>query len=64
VPQLRITISYNIPRNVQRNGQYQLDSFPEENHNPFSDHNDFVNVNAADTMNRITACINTGRRCR
>ena len=64
VPQLRITISYNIPRDIQRKGQYQLDSFPEENHNPFSDHNDFVNVNSVDTMNKIAACINTGRRCR
>jgi hypothetical protein len=64
VPQLRITIAYNIPRNIQKKGQYQLDSFPEENHNPFSDHNDFANVNSTDTMARITACINTGTRCR
>jgi hypothetical protein len=63
VPQLRISITYDIPADVQRRGQYALDSFPEENHNPFSDHNDFVNVNAERTMKRITACINAGRRC-
>ena len=63
VPQLRITIAYNIPRNIQKKGQYQLDSFPEENHNPFSDHNDFVNVNSTQTMARITTCINAGTRC-
>ncbi|GGN49283.1 hypothetical protein FHR83_008754 [Actinoplanes campanulatus] len=63
IPQLRITISYNIPRSVQAKGQYALDSFPEENHNPFSDHNDFINVNSARTMQRITTCINTGKRC-
>ncbi|GAB1646508.1 DUF1996 domain-containing protein [Krasilnikovia sp. MM14-A1259] len=64
IPQLRITISYNIPRDVQVKGQYALDSFPEENHNPFSDHNDFVNVNSTRTMQRIAACLNTGRACR
>ena len=64
VPQLRITIAYDIPRNIQKKGQYQLDSFPEENHNPFSDHNDFANVNSTDTMARIAACINAGTRCR
>lgn len=64
IPQLRISISYNIPREVQQAGQYQLDSFPEENHNPFSDHNDFANVNSSRTMNRIAGCINAGRRCK
>ncbi|WP_307798072.1 DUF1996 domain-containing protein [Actinoplanes flavus] len=63
IPQLRITISYDIPREVQIRGQYALDSFPEENHNPFSDHDDFINVNSTRTMNRITACINRGRNC-
>jgi hypothetical protein len=64
IPQLRITISYDIPRDVQLKGQYALDSFPEENHNPFSDHNDFVNVNSAQTMQRIATCINKGKTCR
>ena len=63
IPQLRISISYNIPQEVQENGQYALDSFPEENHNPFSDHNDFINVNSDWQMKRIAACINAGRRC-
>ncbi|MDG4801981.1 DUF1996 domain-containing protein [Micromonospora sp. WMMD980] len=64
IPQVRITISYDIPRGVQRSGRYALDSFPEENHNPFSDHNDFVNVNSTRTMERIAACLNGGRNCR
>jgi hypothetical protein len=64
IPQLRVTISYDIPRGVQVKGQYALDSFPEENHNPFSDHNDFVNVNSARTMQRIAACLNSGKHCR
>ncbi|BCJ47442.1 hypothetical protein GCM10010168_18000 [Actinoplanes ianthinogenes] len=64
IPQLRITLSYKISRAVQLKGQYALDSFPEENHNPFSDHNDFVNVNSARTMQRIATCINKGKNCR
>ncbi|MFI2665019.1 DUF1996 domain-containing protein [Micromonospora carbonacea] len=63
IPQLRISIAYDIPRAVQLRGQYALDSFPEENHNPFSDHNDFVNVNSDKQMRRIAACLNEGRRC-
>ncbi|GIE83109.1 hypothetical protein Aph02nite_90590 [Actinoplanes philippinensis] len=63
IPQLRITVSYDIPRDVQLKGQYALDSFPEENHNPFSDHNDFVNVNSDRTMQRIATCINKGKSC-
>ncbi|MEU8613358.1 DUF1996 domain-containing protein, partial [Actinoplanes sp. NPDC048791] len=63
IPQLRISISYDIPRAVQEKGQYALDSFPEENHNPFSDHNDYVNVNTDRQMSKIAACVNSGRRC-
>ncbi len=64
IPQLRITISYDIPRDVQAKGQFALDSFPEEDHNPFSDHNDFINVNSAQTMQKIATCINKGKTCR
>ncbi|MFD4636134.1 DUF1996 domain-containing protein [Lentzea sp. NPDC058436] len=64
IPQLRISISYNIARDVQQKGQYQLDAFPEENHNPFSDHNDFANVNSDQTMAKIVKCVNDGRKCR
>jgi hypothetical protein len=64
IPQLRITLSYDIPRDVQVKGQFALDSFPEEDHNPFSDHNDFINVNSAQTMQKIATCINKGKTCR
>ena len=63
IPQLRITLAYDIPTGVQERGQYALDSFPEENHNPFSDHNDFLNVNSDRQMQKIAACINAGRHC-
>jgi hypothetical protein len=63
VPQLRITLTYNIPQDVQEKGQYKVDSFPEEEHNPFSDHDDFANVMSNQIMNRVVNCINTGKTC-
>jgi hypothetical protein len=30
VPQLRISLTYNIPRDVQVNGQYKVDAFEQE----------------------------------
>ncbi|MBB5954270.1 hypothetical protein FHS29_000840 [Saccharothrix tamanrassetensis] len=64
VPQLRISLTYDIPRDVQQNGQYAVDAFPEEKHNPFSDHDDFANVMPDEIMQRVVNCINTGKRCR
>ncbi|WP_407936590.1 DUF1996 domain-containing protein [Lentzea tibetensis] len=64
VPQLRISLTYNIPRDVQVKKQYAIDSFPEEQHDPFSDHDDFANVMSQQIMNRLVNCINTGKRCK
>ncbi|GAA3464869.1 DUF1996 domain-containing protein [Saccharothrix longispora] len=64
VPQLRISLTYDIPRDVQVNGQYAVDSFPQESHNPFSDHDDFANVMNQRIMNRLVWCVNRGKTCR
>ncbi|WP_409493180.1 DUF1996 domain-containing protein [Amycolatopsis sp. cmx-11-12] len=64
VPELTISLTYKIPRDVQVNGQYKVDSFPEEDHNPFSDHDDFANVMSNQIMNRLVDCVNEGRKCR
>ncbi|MBM7863195.1 DUF1996 domain-containing protein [Lentzea nigeriaca] len=64
VPQLRISLTYNIPRDVQLKGQYKVDSFPEEAHNPFSDHDDFANVMSQQIMNRLVNCVNSGKKCK
>ncbi|MFI9008243.1 DUF1996 domain-containing protein [Actinosynnema sp. NPDC053489] len=64
VPQLRISLTYNIPRDVQVAGKYAVDAFPQEEHNPFSDHDDFANVMSQEIMNRLVQCVNSGRRCR
>ncbi|NKQ56859.1 DUF1996 domain-containing protein [Amycolatopsis sp. K13G38] len=63
VPQLRISLVYNVPRDVQLAGQYKVDSFPEESHNPRSDHDDFANVMSQCIMTRVVNCINRGRTC-
>jgi hypothetical protein len=64
VPQLRISLTYDIPRDVQLAGQYAVDAFPQEKHNPFSDHDDFANVMSDEIMNRLVQCVNSGRRCK
>ncbi|MFI6095481.1 DUF1996 domain-containing protein [Lentzea sp. NPDC051213] len=64
VPQLRISLTYNIPLNVQKEGRYLVDSFPEEEHNPLTDHDDFANVMSQQIMNRLVNCVNTGKKCR
>jgi hypothetical protein len=59
IPQLRITLKYNLPRGKV----FALDAFPAEKHNPITDHNDFVNVMGERLMNQVVRCVNTGRRC-
>jgi hypothetical protein len=64
VPQLRISLTYDIPRAIQQKGQYKVDAFPEEKHNPFSDHDDFANVMSPQIMKRLVDCVNSGKKCR
>jgi hypothetical protein len=64
VPQLQISLTYDIPRDIQVAGQYKVDSFPDEHHNPLSDHDDFANVMSQRIMNRVVNCVNRGRTCR
>jgi len=59
IPQLRITLKYDLPRGKV----FALDAFPDEKHNPLTDHNDFVNVMGEELMNQVVDCINRGRRC-
>ncbi|MEU5880090.1 DUF1996 domain-containing protein [Spirillospora sp. NPDC047279] len=66
VPQLQMRITYNISldrRQLARGRVFALDSFPEQLHNPVTDHGDFVNVMSNRLMNRAVSCINRGRRC-
>ncbi|WP_206791481.1 DUF1996 domain-containing protein [Amycolatopsis sp. MtRt-6] len=63
VPQLQITLVYDIPQDVQVNKQYKVDAFAQEEHNPRSDHDDFANVMSNQIMGRLVNCINSGRTC-
>ncbi|TXK44122.1 DUF1996 domain-containing protein [Nonomuraea sp. C10] len=59
VPQLRMTLAYSVPRGPS----FALDAFPEQLHNPVTDHGDFVNVMPERLMSNVVNCINRGRRC-
>ena len=59
VPELRMTITYNVPSGRS----YAVDSFPEQLHNPLTDHGDFVNVMPDELMASAVQCINRGRSC-
>ncbi|WP_410568394.1 DUF1996 domain-containing protein [Amycolatopsis sp. cmx-4-61] len=63
VPQLQVTLVYNVPQDVQQNGEYKVDAFAQEKHNPRSDHDDFANVMSRQIMGRLVNCINSGRAC-
>ncbi|GAB3142656.1 hypothetical protein GCM10027258_28110 [Amycolatopsis stemonae] len=63
VPQLQVTLVYNIPQDVQQKGQYKVDAFAQEKHNPRSDHDDFANVMSRKIMGRVVNCINSGKAC-
>jgi hypothetical protein len=45
-------------------GKYAVDAFPEEKHNPFSDHDDVANVMSRPIMDRLVNCVDTGKKCR
>jgi hypothetical protein len=64
VPQLQISLTYDIPHDIQVKKQYKVDGFPQEHHNPFSDHDDFANVMSQRIMNSLVNCVNRGRTCR
>jgi hypothetical protein len=42
---------------------YAVDAFPEQKHNPVTDHADFANVMPDRLMRFVVDCINRGRRC-
>ncbi|MEV6824795.1 DUF1996 domain-containing protein [Amycolatopsis sp. NPDC051102] len=64
VPQLQISLTYDIPHDIQVKKQYKVDAFPQEKHNPGSDHDDFANVMSQRIMNGLVNCVNRGRACR
>jgi hypothetical protein len=67
IPQLQIRLAYDAQAPTIENGQVQnpfaVDGFPEEQHKPITDHNDFINVFDEELMNQVVDCINSGQQC-
>jgi hypothetical protein len=59
IPQLRITLTYDIPARAL----FAIDAFPEQKHNPMTDHADFTNLMPDKLMKMAVDCINSGRDC-
>ncbi|HEY2791628.1 MAG TPA: DUF1996 domain-containing protein [Micromonosporaceae bacterium] len=59
IPQLRITLTYAVPTGRS----FAVDSFPDQYHNPSTDHSDFENLMSTALMQHAVNCINAGRRC-
>jgi len=59
IPQLRVTLTFDRP-----NGRnFALDTFPDQQHDPRTDHSDFMNI-ADDAVLKLAAdCINSGKNC-
>ncbi|WP_433784839.1 DUF1996 domain-containing protein [Actinomycetospora sp. CA-101289] len=59
IPALRITLTYDQPEGRA----FQIDSFPNEQHDPATDHSDFENLATQDSNDAGAACINENRTC-
>ncbi|MGH3937583.1 MAG: DUF1996 domain-containing protein, partial [Pseudonocardiaceae bacterium] len=59
VPQLRMTLTYDRPDG----NAFALDSFPEQQHNPITDHADFMNMMPDELMDLVVNCINNDQAC-
>jgi hypothetical protein len=59
IPALRITLTYDQPQGRA----FSIDSFPNEQHAPNTDHSDFENFSSPESATAGAACINAGRTC-
>jgi hypothetical protein len=56
-------LEYRLTYKVASGANFAVDSFPDQNHEPVTDHADFANFMPAKLMNKVVSCINTGRNC-
>ncbi|MGQ0777898.1 MAG: DUF1996 domain-containing protein [Pseudonocardiales bacterium] len=59
VPQLRMTLTYDRPDG----DAFALDTFPDQQHNPSTDHADFMNMMPEALMKAVVDCINFDQDC-
>lgn len=57
IPQLVQRITYGLPAGET----FAVDAFPEQLHEPVTDHSDFINVMPDKLMRKAVSCINRGR---
>ncbi|WP_030617235.1 DUF1996 domain-containing protein [Streptomyces fulvoviolaceus] len=68
IPQLVQRIVYDVDAPSLEDGGrtvplFAVDSFPEQQHKPVTDHGDFINVFDEDLMGEMVDCVNDGRQC-
>ncbi|MFI8347944.1 DUF1996 domain-containing protein [Streptomyces sp. NPDC085596] len=68
IPQLVQRIVYDVDAPSLADGGkgtplFAVDSFPEQQHKPVTDHGDFINVFDENLMRTMVDCINSGRNC-
>jgi len=59
VPTLKYRLTYSVPSGPN----FAVDSFPDQNHKPVTDHADFANFMPTDLMNQVVACVNSNKKC-
>jgi hypothetical protein len=59
VPALRITLTYDQPAGRA----FSIDSFPNEQHDPRTDHSDYENLATVAQSERGAECINNDEQC-
>ena len=59
IPALRITLTYDQPAGRA----FAIDSFPNEQHGPDTDHSDFENFSSPESATAGAECINEDRAC-
>ena len=59
IPQLRMTLTYDQPEGRA----FALDTFPEQQHSPKTDHGNFESLLSEDQARTAADCINSGRNC-
>jgi hypothetical protein len=59
IPALRMTLTYNQPAGKA----FSIDSFPDNQHDPTTDHGDFENVSSTTQADATANCINKKQTC-
>jgi hypothetical protein len=59
IPKLQFRLTYKVAAGPN----FAVDSFPNQNHKPVTDHADFANFMPTKLMNKVVSCINSGKNC-